>query len=72
MRYVTAFCLFILLSGHSSEAQVLPTSNGSWESCNWISAMTLRKAGTAKTTDTPAESHPKLFVTHAYSRPVRL
>ena len=70
MRYVTVFCLFIFLSGHSSEAQVLPTSNGSCgisasgaEDCNWISAITLRKAGTTKTTDTPADSRPKLFVT---------
>ena len=52
MRYVTAFCLFILLSGHSSEAQVLPTSDGSCgisasgaESCDWMSAITLRKGG---------------------------
>jgi hypothetical protein len=70
MRYVTAFCLFIFLSGHSSEAQVLPTSVGSCgisasggEGCNWVSAITLRKAGTMKTTDTPADSSPKLFVT---------
>jgi hypothetical protein len=70
MRYVTAFCLFILLSGRSSEAQVLPTSNGSCaisasgsEDCNSVSAITLRKAGTTKTTDTPADSRPKLFVT---------
>ena len=27
MRYVTAFCLFALLSGHRSEAQALPTSS---------------------------------------------
>lgn len=70
MRYVTAFCLFILLSCHSNEAQVLPTSNGSCgisasgvESCNWISATPLRKAVTTKTTNTVADSRPKLFVT---------
>jgi hypothetical protein len=27
MRYVTAFCLFALLSGHRSDAQALPTSS---------------------------------------------
>ena len=70
MRYGTVFCLFILLSGHSSEAQVLPTSNGSCgisasgvESCNWISAITLRNADTTKTANTAADLRPKLFVT---------
>jgi hypothetical protein len=70
MRYATVFYLFILLSGHNSEAQVLPTSNGSCgisasgvESCNWISAITLRNAGTTKTPDTAADLRPKLFVT---------
>ena len=68
MRCVTAFCLFILLSGHRSETQVLPTSNGSCrisasgvQSCDWISA--LRKAATTKKGDTVADSHPNLFVT---------
>jgi hypothetical protein len=68
MRYVTAFCLFLFLTGHSSEAQVLPTSNGSCgisasgvQSCDWISA--LRKAGTTKKGDTVADSHPNLSVT---------
>jgi hypothetical protein len=76
MRYVTVFCLFILLIGHSSEAQVLPTSNGSCrisasgvESCNWISAITLRKAVTTKTADTSADSRPKLFVTRCILAP---
>jgi hypothetical protein len=79
MRYVTAFCLFILLSGHSSESQVLPTSNGSCgisasgaESCDWMSAITLRKAGTTKTADTSANSPPKLFVTRCILAPVHL
>jgi hypothetical protein len=76
MRYVTAFYLSILLSGHSSEAQVLPISNGSCgisasgaEDCNSVSAITLRKAGTTKTTDTPADSRPKLFVTRCILAP---
>jgi hypothetical protein len=70
MRYATVFCLFILLGGHYSEAQVLPTSNGSCgisasgvESCNSISAITLRNAGRTKTADTAADLRPKLFVT---------
>ena len=68
MRYVTAFWLFLFLTGHSSEAQVLPSSNGSCgisasgvQSCDWISA--LRKAATTKKGDTVADSHPNLFVT---------
>jgi hypothetical protein len=76
MRYVTAFCLFVLLSGHSSEAQILPTSNGSCgisasgvESCDWMSAVTLRKAGTTKTADTVADSLPTLFVTRCILAP---
>jgi len=75
MRYVTAFCLFVLLSGHSTEAQVLPTSNGSCgisasgaESCDWMSAITLRKAEPMKTADT-ADSRPKLFVTRCILAP---
>jgi len=70
MGYVTAFCLFILLSGHSTEAQVLPISDGSCgisasgaQPCDWMSAITLRRAGTTKTADTAADSRPKLFVT---------
>jgi mannose-6-phosphate isomerase-like protein (cupin superfamily) len=76
MRYVAAFCLFIFLIGCSGEAQVLPTSNGSCgisasgvESCNWISAITLREAFTAKTVDTSADSRPRLFVTHCSLAP---
>jgi len=76
MRYVTAFCLFILLSGHSSEAQVLPTSNGSCgisasgaASCDWLSAVDLPKAGTTKTADTSADLRPKLFVTRCTLAP---
>lgn len=76
MRYLTAFCLLILLSGRSSEAQVLPTSNGSCgisasglESCDWMSAITLRKAGKTKTADTSADSRPKLFVTRCILAP---
>jgi mannose-6-phosphate isomerase-like protein (cupin superfamily) len=76
MRYVTAFCLFVLLSGHSTEAQVLPTSNGSCgisasgaESCNWISAITLRKAEPMNTADAATDSRPKLFVTRCILAP---
>lgn len=76
MRYVTAFCLFILLSGHSGEAQVLPTANGSCgisasgvASCDWLSAVDLPKAGTTKTADTAADSRPKLLVTRCILAP---
>jgi hypothetical protein len=76
MRYVTAFCLFVLLLGHSGEAQVLPTSNGSCgistsglESCDWMSAITLQKSGTTKAADTAADSRPKLFVTRCILAP---
>jgi hypothetical protein len=70
MRYVTMFCLFVLLSGYRSEAQVLPASNGSCAvtatglmDCDWVSAINLRRPGTPKAIDTPADSRPKLFVT---------
>jgi hypothetical protein len=70
MRHVIAFCLFAFLNCHCSEAQVLPTSNGSCrisasglESCDWMSGITLREAGTTKTADKGADSHSKLFVT---------
>ena len=70
MRYVTAFFLFALLSSHSAQAQVLPTSSGSCGisasggmDCDWASAINLRRPGTPKAIDTPADSRPKLFVT---------
>jgi hypothetical protein len=31
--------------------------------CDWASAINLRRAGTPKAIDTPADSRPKLFVT---------
>ena len=46
MRYVLMFCLFVLLSGPSAKAQVLPTSNGTCtvapsgqEGCGWWSGV---------------------------------
>ena len=39
------------------------------ESCDWMSAITLRKAGTTKTADTSADSRPKLFVTRCILAP---
>ncbi len=69
MRYVIAFCLFILLSGHKSEAQVLPASSGScgisaagWD-CDGVSAITLRRAGQTKTADIAVDSRHELQVT---------
>ncbi len=76
MRYVTAFCVFVLLSSHSIEAQVLPTSSGACsisasglESCEWLSALTSRKAAMTKTADTAADSRPKLLVTRCILAP---
>jgi mannose-6-phosphate isomerase-like protein (cupin superfamily) len=47
MRYITAFCVFVLLSSHGIEAQVLPSSSGGCSisasglvSCEWLSAVT--------------------------------
>ena len=55
MRYVSAFCLFVLLSGLAAVAQVLPASNGSCsvtasglESCDWMSGVRRRRTS-AKT-----------------------
>ena len=47
MRYITALCVFVLLSSRRIEAQVLPTSSGGCSisasglvSCEWLSAIT--------------------------------
>lgn len=76
MRYVTAFCLFVFLFGHGSEGQVLPTSNGSCrisasglESCDRMSAITMRKTSMTKSADKVADSHSKLFVTRCILAP---
>lgn len=71
MRYVTAFFLFALLSSHSAQAQVLPTSSGSCGisasggmDCDWMSAINLRRTTeTRKTTDTVPDERPRPFVT---------
>jgi len=49
MQYLTMFCLLVLLTGYTIEAQVLTTSSGSChispsglESCNWMSGIALR------------------------------
>lgn len=75
MRYVTAFCFFILLSV-TAVAQVLPTSNGSCritasgvQSCDWMSAGAVRKADKMKTPDTSPDSRRKLFVTRCILAP---
>ena len=69
MRYVTAFCLFVLLSGQRTEAQVLPASNGSCAidasglmDCDWISAITLRGP-------VPKKPRAELFVTRCILAP---
>ena len=56
MRYVTAFCLFVLLSGRQTHAQVLPSSSGGCTisasgltDCDWASTIELQRTGTKKT-----------------------
>jgi hypothetical protein len=70
MRYVTAFCLFVLLSGHQTEAQVLPSSNGGCTisasglmGCDWVTTVELRRTGTKKTAAQAADERRKLFLT---------
>jgi hypothetical protein len=69
MRYVLMFCLFVLLSGPSAKAQVLPTSSGSCtvsasglEGCNWWAGLGSRKVTTTKPTDLASDSR-SVFVT---------
>jgi mannose-6-phosphate isomerase-like protein (cupin superfamily) len=77
MRYLTALCLFVLLGGHSTEAQVLPTSSGSCGisasgamGCNWMSGIDLRrKTDGGKTADNAADERSKLFVTRCVLAP---
>jgi mannose-6-phosphate isomerase-like protein (cupin superfamily) len=70
MPYLSAFCLFVLLSGFTATAQVLPTSNGSCrvtasglESCHWMSGGSLRRANSDKTTHSVDDDFSPLFVT---------
>ena len=74
MRYLPAFCLFVLLSSLTAAAQILPTSNGSCGigasgvmSCDWMSGISFRKD--AKKTDTAAAESSKLFVTRCILAP---
>ena len=74
MRYLSAFCLFVLLSSLTAAAQILPTSNGSCGisasgvmSCDWMSKISLRND--AKKTDTPAAESSQLFVTRCILAP---
>src|ERR1039458_3842612 len=77
MRYVIAFFLYALLSSHSTQAQVLPTSSGSCGisasgamGCDWMSAIDLRRpTETRKTTDTAPDERPRLFVTRCILAP---
>jgi hypothetical protein len=70
MRCAPVLCLFVLLIGFTTSAQILPTSNGSCAvsasglmDCDWMSAVNLRRAGTSKVTDTADDERSKLFVT---------
>lgn len=56
MRHVTAFCLFVLLSGHHARAQVFPSSSGGCAmsasglmDCDWASVIEPRGTGKKKT-----------------------
>lgn len=76
MRYVPAFGLFVLLSSLTTAAQILPTSNGSCGigasgvmSCDWMSAISLRKTDARKTTDAAADESSRLFVTRCTLAP---
>jgi len=68
MRYVSAFCLFVFLSGLAAVAQVLPASNGSCsvtasglESCDWMSGV--RRRRTSAKTHLVEDERAVLFVT---------
>ncbi len=69
MRYVTGFCLFVLLSGHYTQAQVFVSSNGGCAigssglmDCDWASAVTLRGP-------VPKKPRSELFVTRCVLAP---
>ena len=76
MRYVTAFCLFVLLSGHQTQAQVSPSSSGGCSisasglmDCDWASTIELRRTGTKKTTAHSANERRKPYVTRCILAP---
>jgi mannose-6-phosphate isomerase-like protein (cupin superfamily) len=70
MRYMPAFCLLLLFSGHIAAGQVLPASNGSCsvspsgvECCQWLTGGSLRKTDSSKTTNASDDNGSGLFVT---------
>jgi len=70
MRHLPAFCLLVLCNSLIATAQVLPTSTGSCgitalglESCDWMSAVNLRRMDTSKPADVANHDHSGLFVT---------
>ena len=74
MRLLAAVCVFVLLSLSIASTQMMPTSSGSCgvaasgaESCDFVSAVNIRKAVTGSTTDGASDfardSHPDVFVT---------
>ena len=76
MRYVTAFCLFVLLSCHQTQAQVLPSSSGGCSisfsglmDCDWASTIELRRTGTKKTAAHTAHERRELLVTRCVLAP---
>jgi hypothetical protein len=74
MRRLPAICVFISFSILTAAAQIMPTSSGSCRvaasgvaSCDWISAINIRKAATSQKTDETSDlahdSGPAVFVT---------
>jgi hypothetical protein len=67
MRYMSTFCSFVLLSGLTTAAQILPKSNGSCrvtasglESCDFMSGVSLPSR--SKITHSVEDERPTLFV----------
>jgi hypothetical protein len=74
MRRLPAICVYISISIVTGGAQIMPKSSGSCgvaasgvASCDWISALNVRKAATSQTADETRDlirdSGPVLFVT---------
>ena len=76
MRYLTAFCVFVLLGGRQTQAQVLPSSSGGCTisasglmDCDWVSTTKLRGTGTNKTATHAHDKRRELFVTRCVLAP---
>ena len=76
MRYLTAFCVLVLLSGRQTQAQVLPSSTGGCTisgsglmDCDWASTIEVRGTGAKKTAAHAADKRRELFVTRCVLAP---